>query len=137
MIGFFEDSGMSLPAVKLKAMQASVGSSAPADFVYWLATNDTDRTWYAASDPGADDIVVSVVDAASGAELPSTALRLALASEDLATATPGAALAVGTEVLPGTPVAIHVRVDTASIASAIYDNLTLTVNPLISQFTGV
>lgn len=139
MIGFFMDAGMSLPAGKLKAMQASDGSSAAVDFVYWLVADDVDRTYYAASDPGVDDIVVSVVDAAAGASMLPTTLRLALSAEDLATATPGAALAIGTEVLSGSvnAVAVHVRVDSAAIAAGIYENLSLATNPLISQYTGV
>lgn len=138
MIGFFEDAGMSVPAVKLKAMQASDGSSAAVDFIYYLASDDADRTYYAASDPDVDDIVVSIVDAAAGASLPPTALRLALAAEDLDTATPGAALAIGTALASGSvnAVAIHVRVDSAAIAAGIYENLSLATNPLISQWTG-
>ncbi len=138
MIGFFEDAGMSVPAVKLKAMQASDGSSAAVDFIYYLVADDVDRTYYAASDPDVDDIVVSIVDAAAGASLPPTALRLALASEDLDTATPGAALAIGTALVSGSvnAVAIHVRVDSAAIAASVYENLSLATNPLISQWTG-
>lgn len=138
MIGFFEDAGMSVPATSLKAMQANDGSSAAVDFVHYLAADDVDRTWYAASDPGTDDIVVSVVDAAAGASLLPSTLRLALAAEDLATATPGAALAIGTEVLSGSvgAVAIYIRVDAAAIAAGIYENLSLATNPLISQYTG-
>ena len=138
MIGFFGDAGMSVPAVKLKAMQASDGSSAAVDFIYYLASDDADRTYYAASDPDVDDIVVSIVDAAAGASLPPTALRLALAAEDLATATPGAALAIGTALASGSvnAVAIHVRVDSAAIAASVYENLSLATNPMISQWTG-
>ena len=138
MIGFFQDAGLSMPAWKLKAMQANDGSSAAADFVYYLAADDVDRTWYAASDPGAGDIVVSVVDAAAGASLLPGTIRLALAAEDLDTATPGAALVVGTEVFPGSvnAIAIHIRIDSAAIAAGIYENLSLATNPLISQYTG-
>ncbi len=138
MIGFFEDSGLSLPATRLRAMQASDGSSAAVDVVYYLGAADVDRTWFAASDPGVDDIVVSVVDSASGTALLPNTLRLALAAEDLDTATPGAALAIGTAVDPGSgsAVAIHIRVDSAAIAAGLYENLSLATNPLISQYTG-
>lgn len=138
MMRFYEDAGLSVPAVKILAMQASDGSSAAVDLTYWLGATEADRTYYAASDPGVDDIVVSISDDAGGAALPVTALRLALAAEDLDTATPGAALVVGTEVVSGSggAVAVHVRVDSATIAAAIYDNLTLAVTPLISQYTG-
>lgn len=138
MMRFYGDAGMSVPAWKLKAMQANDGSSAAVDFVCYLAADDVDRNYYAASDPDVDDIVVSVVDAASGTALPPTALRLALAAEDLDTATPGAALAIGTVIGSGSvnAVAIHVRVDSAAIASGIYENLSLATNPLISQWVG-
>jgi len=132
---FYEDAGLSVPATKLKAMQAADGSSAPVDLTFWLGSTETDRSYYAASDPGVDDIVVSIT---GGATLPATALRLALAEEDLATATPGAALTIGTEIASGAgAVAVHVRVDTAALTAGIYTNLALAVTPLISQYTGV
>lgn len=136
MMRFYEDAGLSVPATKLMAMQAADGSSAPVDLTFWLGSTETDRSYYAASDPGVDDIVVSIT---GGAGLPATALRMALAAEDLATATPGAALAIGTEVLSGSvnAVAVHVCVDAAAIAAGIYENLSLATNPLISQYTGV
>lgn len=135
MMRFYEDAGLSVPATKLKAMQAADGSSAPVDLTFWLGSTETDRSYYAASDPGVDDIVVSIT---GGATLPATALRLALAEEDLATATPGAALTIGTEIASGAgAVAVHVRVDTAALTAGIYTNLALAVTPLISQYTGV
>ena len=76
MMRFYEDAGLSVPATKLKAMQAADGSSAPVDLTFWLGSTETDRSYYAASDPGVDDIVVSIT---GGATLPATALRLALA----------------------------------------------------------
>lgn len=135
MMRFYEDAGLSVPATKLKAMQAADGSSAPVDLTFWLGSTETDRSYYAASDPGVDDIVVSIT---GGAGLPASALRLALAAEDLATATPGAALTLGTEIASGAgAVAVHVRVDTAALTAGIYTNLALAVTPLISQYTGV
>ncbi len=135
MMRFYEDAGLSVPATKLKAMQAADGSSAPVDLTFWLGSTETDRSYYAASDPGVDDIVVSIT---GGAGLPASALRLALAAEDLATATPGAALTIGTEIASGAgAVAVHVRVDTAALTAGIYTNLALAVTPLISQYTGV
>lgn len=135
MMRFYEDAGLSIPATKLMAMQAADGSSAPVDLTFWFGSTETDRSYYAASDPGVDDIVVSIT---GGATLPATALRLALAAEDLATATPGAALTIGTEIASGAgAVAVHVRVDTAALTAGIYTNLALSVTPLISQYTGV
>lgn len=135
MIGFFEDSGLSMPSVGIGAMQASDGSSAAVDRQVWIGVTDTDRAYYAASDPGTDDIVVSIVDAASGTSLLPSSLRLAWDSGGLDTATPGAPLAIGTDVQPGSlnAVAFMIRIDTAAFASGVYDNLSLTTNPLVSQ----
>ena len=135
MIGFFEDSGLSVPFAGITAMQASDGSSAAVDRQVWLGVTDTDRAYYAASDPGTDDIVVSIIDAASGASLLPSSLRLAFDAGGLDTATPGAALAIGNYVGPGSAEAVSfmIRIDTAAFASGVYDNLSLTTNPLISQ----
>jgi len=135
MIGFFEDSGLSVPFAGITAMQASDGSSAAVDRQVWLGVTDTDRAYYAASDPGTDDIVVSIIDAASGASLLPSSLRLAFDAGGLDTATPGASLAIGTDVQPGSvnAVSFMIRIDTAAFASGVYNNLSLTTNPLISQ----
>jgi hypothetical protein len=135
MIGFFEDSGLSTLAASISAMQASNGSSAAVDRQLWLGCDDVARAYYAASDPGVDDIVVSISDDSGATELPPTALRMAFNDFDLGTATPGAALTIGTEVGPGSANAVSfwVRIDSAAIAGAVYDNLRLTTNPLISQ----
>ena len=135
MIGFFYNSGLIMPAESISAMQASNGSSSAVDNQLWIGVTDLTRAYYAASDPGVDDIVISIVDDSGATELPPTALRLALLQADLGSATPGASLTIGTEVGPGSAnaIAFWVRIDSAAIAGAVYDNLTLTTNQLISQ----
>jgi hypothetical protein len=135
MIGFFDDSGLSVQSAGITAMQATDGSSAAVDREVFIGVTDTDRAYFAASDPGVDDIMVSIVDAESGTSLLPSSLRMALDAGDLGAATPGAALAIGTDVQPGSvnAVSFWVRTDTAAFAAGVYDNLSLTTNALISQ----
>lgn len=135
MIGFFDDSGLSVPSAGITAVQATDGASAAVDRQVWIGVTDTGRAWYAASDPGVDDITVSIVDAESGASLLPSSLRMALDSGDLGAATPGAALDIGTAVQPGSVNAVPfwIRIDTTAFAAGVYDNLSLTTNALISQ----
>lgn len=135
MIGFFDDSGLSVQSAGIAAVQSTDGSFAAVDRQVWIGVTDTGRAWYAASDPGVDDITVSIIDAESGASLLPSSLRLAFDAGGLDTATPGASLAIGTDVQPGSvnAVSFMIRIDTAAFTSGVYDNLSLTTNSLISQ----
>lgn len=135
MIGFFDDSGLSVQSTGLTAIQATTGASAAVDREVFLSVTDTGRAWYAASDPGVDDIVVSIADSAGGTSLLPSSVRMALLSADLGTATPGASLVIDTAVQPGSINAISfwVRIDAPVFAAGIYSNLSLTTNDLISQ----
>lgn len=135
MIGFYMDSGLAVPASLLTAMQASDGSPPAAVRAVWLGTTETDRSWYAASNPGVVNITVSIVDSAGGTLLLPDTLRLALSEAGLASATPGAALAISTEIGPGSAnaKAVWINIDIGAMDSGSYDNLSLVTNPLISQ----
>ncbi len=134
MIGFFADAGLSTPAARAFGLQASDGSPPPVDTAYYLGDPDGSRSWKAASDPGVDDITVSISDSSGGTLLPPEKIRLSLTQIDLASATPGAALNIGTEIAGGTANAVEVwvRVDSDVFAAGIYDNLILSANPVIS-----
>lgn len=138
MIGFFTDSGLSTPAARAFALQASDGSAPPADAVYYIGDPDSSRAWKAASDPGVDDITVSITDSAGGTSLLPAKLKLALTQGDLVSATPGAALDIATEITGGTAnaVAVWVRVDSDVFAAGVYDNLSLATNDMISLAVG-
>jgi len=133
-IGFFQDAGLAQPASWLSATAAADGAGS-SDHVFYLGGTDAAREHVAASDPGVDPIEVSISDNAGGTLLLPSALRLALTQGGLATATPGDPLAVAS-VIPGgaaNAVAIWVRVDAPEIGAALYTNLSLTSNDLISR----
>lgn len=134
MIGFFTDSGLASPAATAFALQASDGTAPPADAVYYLGDPDASRAWQAASDPGFDDITVSIADSAGGTSLLPAKVRLALTQGGLGSATPGAALDIATEIAGSTANAVEVwvRVDSDVFAAGLYENLSLAVNPVIS-----
>lgn len=133
-IGFFQDAGLAQPASWLSATAAADGAGS-SDHVFYLGGTDAAREHVAASDPGVDPIEVSISDSAGGTLLLPSALRLATTQVGLSTASPGAPLNVGTAIAGGSAqaVAVWVRVDTPVIDPAIYDNLSLTTNALISR----
>lgn len=135
MIGFFSDSGLSTAAARMTALQASDGTAPPVDVVAYLGDPDGSRIWKTASDPGVDDIVVSIEDAESGTSLLPSVVRMALAQEGLDSATPGESLTIGTTVDGGSAnaVAVWLRFDSNVFAAGIYDNLSLAVNALIPE----
>lgn len=135
MIGFFTDSGLSTPASRLSSLQATDGSAPVVDSVVYLGDPDASREWRAASDPGVDDIVVSLEDSESGASLLPSVFRLATTQGGLTAATPGAALTIDTAIIGGTSGAatVWLRCDTNTHAAGLFDNLSLAVNPLIAQ----
>mgnify|MGYP001571572698 CR=1 FL=1 len=134
-LAFFSDPGMTMAMTRMEAYQSSDGASAPVEQVVYLGSPVSGKKFRDAAAPGTGQIVLSVVDAAGGAQLPAASVRLALSAGGLASATPGAALPVGVEILSGagnsTPV--HVRIDTAAQAAAVYDNLSLAVSPTLEE----
>lgn len=130
-LAFYQDAGLTTPATLLQATQAADGSAAAVDRVVYLGSTTAGKKFQAASDPGVDAISVSIADAASGSSVAASAVRLATSSGGLGSATPGAALALGTQILSGVAnaIAVHVRIDTPPLATGVYTDLSLvTVN---------
>lgn len=124
---FYQDAGMTVPANLLEAIQADDGNAAAVDRVAYLGAPVAGKKFQSAGAPGSAQIVVSVADSATGLQIPSNTVRLALSSGALSSATPGAALNVGTEILSGSgnAVPVHLRFDAAAIVAGVYNNLSL------------
>lgn len=127
---FYQDAGMTVPANLLEAIQADDGNAAAVDRVAYLGAPVAGKKFQSAGAPGSAQIVVSVADSATGLQIPSNTVRLALSSGGLPGATPGAPLNVGAEILSGAgnAVPVHVRFDAAAIAAGVYNNLSLTTS---------
>ncbi len=124
---FYLDAGMTVPLSSLSAVQADDGNAAAVDRVVYLGSPVSGKKFQAASAPGVTQMALSVENAGGAAQIPATAVRLALSSGDLASATPGAALAVGLEILSGSGNAlpVHLRIDAPAATSGNYVNLSL------------
>lgn len=133
-IGFFLDSGLSQPAARIRSTAAADGDGS-SDHRVWLGGTDATREHVAASGPGIDQIVVSITDSEGGMLLPASALTLATTQGGLDSTAPGNPLAVGAAITGGSANAVSVwlRVDAPEIDPAIYDNLSLITNALISR----
>lgn len=127
--GFFADPGCTSP---LFAGVTIIDGQLSADRVIYLGTANVNAgVLRAASAPGLDPILVSVLDEAPETGIGSAAVRLALSAGGLAGASPGAALNVGLEVLPSAPVPIYVRVEQGALAQGVYSDLRLETVPCV------
>lgn len=130
---FYNDPGLTSLAPALTVTRAADGSSSPADRVLYLGSTAVATKFQAASNPGADNITVAPVDSDAGSGVEPSHVRLALSSGGLASATPGAALQVGSQLLSGSgnAVAVHVRMETPLLSSGIYSDLSIMTNSCI------
>lgn len=99
---FYTDSALTSPQVgNLIAPQKSDGSTGPVQFQLWLGDDDPAWKYQADSNPGTDSIQIDVVDSALGTGNPATDVKVATSQGNLAGATPGAPLILGTEIVGG------------------------------------
>lgn len=89
-----------LATVPLVFQQDDQGVTAPHQRQVFLGTNDA-ATFEALSDPGVDQIVLSITDAAPGSGQEATSLKLASTLAGLATAVAGDPLNLGTSISTG------------------------------------
>jgi hypothetical protein len=85
----------------LSAVQNADGSTARQDFQFWLGSAASGKTLQADSNPGVDQIALSVVDAAASTGHAATEIKLATSQAGLAGATGGAALNLATAITSG------------------------------------
>ena len=132
---FYSDSGLTTFATSITALQASDGSAAAEDRVVYLGSTVSGNKFRATSDPGVDQIVLSIVDAASGSGVEATHVKLATTSGGLGSALGGQALALGTQLLSGVANAqpIYVRIDTPALAVGVYSEITLSLNGVTEE----
>lgn len=130
--GFYLDPALTTLFTGKLAFAQDVDAPAPADRVLYLGNPAAGKTLYAASNPGVDSILVSIVDAATGSGLPASAVKLASTAGGLAGATAGAALNLGTSIAGGAAGAraVHVRVSYTA-AQGSFADLSLQTNQVI------
>lgn len=129
----YADAALSAVVSNPDILQKSDGSTGAQDFVLYLGSVLAGKKIEAQSNPGVDDIVLSVVDASGGSGQAASSVRLSLTAGGLSSATPGASLVLGQEILSGADnaVAVHVRVQASNLAVGTYGDLSLQTNELV------
>lgn len=119
----YADPGLTALADPVDLIQAEGGAAA--DFLVYLGNPVASRKLQKGSAPGVDAVTLALEDSAGGSGLATTVIRLAITAPALASATPGAALEVGTTLLSGVAgaVPIFVRVDVGAAADGEYTDL--------------
>ncbi len=99
---FFTDTALTSAAPSpIQISHNSDFSDNPQDLQFFLGSLGSSLKIEANSNPGVDNIVISVVDSDPGNNHEDTEIKLATTQGGLTAATPGASLTVGTEVLSG------------------------------------
>lgn len=129
---FFGDPALTTEITAPLTFSQSTPSPTPDDKVVYFGSAASGKTVKAASDPGVDQIVVSISDSAVGSGSPASDVKLSLTYAGLATATAGAPLNLGAQVSSGSTNAktVHMRVLDSSGVAGVNSDLSLATNAL-------
>ena len=101
-LDLYLDAALTTPAaVPLVFQQDDQGSIAPHQRQFFVGSNDAGALFEALSAPGVDPITLSITDDAPGSGQAAGDIKLASTQAGLTTATPGAALGLGTSISAG------------------------------------
>ena len=114
----------------LTASQNVDGSTGMSTFQKWIGSVASGKTLQAESDPGVDQITLSIVDGSPGSGHPASDISLALTEVGLAGATPGASLNLGTSISSGVgnAVAFWIGMEDSTHVVGTSTELTVTLN---------
>lgn len=112
---------------------ASAINTGSGDGVFWVGIPATDTKLQAASDPGIDQIVVSIVDDDALTGVDATDIKLALSSAGLDSATGGTALNLGATILGGSANAVRVNYRWSNGTGAgVYTGISLSITARVA-----
>lgn len=131
---YFLDAALTAPIITpFNVQQADDGSTGPVDFNFFLGSVALAKKFQAQSNPGIDQIVVTIDDAnpASGQE--PNAVKLATTAIGLDSAVAGDPLNIGVQVLSevGNAFSLWVRVEDITLTVATSLDLSLKTNEVI------
>lgn len=131
----YADAALSSVIYNPNIFQKSDGSTGPVDLVLYLGSVLSGKLIRAQSNPGVDQISLSIVDSAPGSGQSDTSVKLALSPAGLDVATGGTALLLGTQILSGAENAlpVYVRVQASSLSIGAFNNLSLKTNALVES----
>lgn len=117
---FFSDSGLTTEITSVTINQLADGTTGNVDKLVYLGSNEAASTFEATSDPGVDDIEISIEDSDPGNGIEDSNIKLALSLGGLDSATAGDPLSLGTSLDGGVANAtpVYIRSDTPVLASS-------------------
>jgi hypothetical protein len=124
---FYADSGLTTPVSSEQLVQAADGSLSPAQVEVFFGSTVAGRQARAASNPGTDQIILSVNDSNPGGGEPASAIKLALTQGGLAGATGGAPLNLGTQILSGSGNAVPVWIQFTDSTAVVQSDSTISL----------
>lgn len=130
--GFFSDPGLTTPlAGSLDFAQSRDGSTGAVVRTIYFGSAASGRVVRAASNPGVDSIVLSIVDGTPAGGSPSSDVTIGF-DETFMSRLPGLSLSLGTVVNSGVSnaIAIYVRVQDSTGVLAVNTDISLAMNTL-------
>lgn len=117
---FYEDSSLTTEITSVTINQLADGSTGDVNKLVYLGSTVDTSTFEATSDPGVDQIEITIEDSSPGGGVQASNIKLALSSGGLDTATAGDTLDVGTSIDGGVAnaVPIYIRSDTPAISNS-------------------
>ncbi|MET0047468.1 MAG: hypothetical protein ABW066_06775 [Sedimenticola sp.] len=126
--GFYTDAALtSVLSANLQAEQQSDGSSGMQKFRLYIGNPDSGLKIETTTNPGVDQVSLTVEDVLPASGHEATEVVLALSELGLASATPGAALDLGTVINGGVGNAVEVWIGVTDATGTIGQDLSLTV----------
>lgn len=131
----FQDAALTRPLTGALTFYGDLTNPAPVDKQLWFGSPASGSKCQASSNPGVDQIALSIADAAPSSGEPASSIKLALSQSALAAATGGASLNLGATINSGSANAVPVwmRFTDATGALGTYTDLSWTFNNLIES----
>ena len=130
-----QDAALTLPVTGTLVFNGDLTSPAPMDKELWFGSPVTASKCQAVSNPGVDQIALSVADSAPASGEPASAIKLALTQAGLASAKGSASLNLGVTVnsdaANAVPVWVRFTDTTGSLGT--YTDLSLSFNNLVES----
>lgn len=129
----YQDSSLTTELTTLAKNFSSDGSTGYLDTVVYIGSTVASKKLQKASNPGVDQIVVSVVDSNGATGQLATNVKLASSSGGLAGATGGASLNIGTQILSGSVNAypLWIRIQPSNLTEGNYTDLSVKLIGLV------
>lgn len=122
---WYSDPGLTAPLTRADFVRDA--TAVAVDRRLYFGSSEAGKKLQCVTDPGADQLQIAVTDATSGAGVEVADVVLSLSAAGLDSATPGAALDIGTTLYSGVEnrVEVFVRLDSALIATGDYDGISI------------